>query len=405
MIAWFRKLAQRGSSRRALCLCGGGVLGGMYEVGALKALDEVLPGFRANDFDIYVGTSAGSVVAALLANGVRPADVYRAIDEGLPDPLNMQRGAVYDRDALGRAARRFGQVLWVVGTRFLGRSRHPLPDLLAKAQGNLPPGFFGVDQLETYMRDTFEAKDLSNDFRTLRRTLLIPAVDLDRAERVVFGLGDLAAVPISQAIAASSAIPGFFEPYTLDERDYVDGGVGEAAHADLAVKQGAQVVVVVNPLVPMDGADATRPPLKKQGFYSIMEQSSRMNSRSLLRMSLDGLRARHPRLEVVLVEPRGPELFGPSMGFEASRHALRFGYSSTKEWLLDGHFPERASSPRRDGVAGAAAGSIPMRGAIASLARRTLGRGSPTEAGARPSIGVAPGPRVPTDGEVRSETA
>src|SRR2546422_10045609 len=109
MIAWFRKLAQRGSSRRALCLCGGGVLGGMYEVGALKALDEVLPGFRANDFDIYVGTSAGSVVAALLANGVRPADVYRAIDEGLPDPLNMQRGAVYDRDALCRAARRFGQ--------------------------------------------------------------------------------------------------------------------------------------------------------------------------------------------------------------------------------------------------------------------------------------------------------
>ena len=63
---------RRSAVKRALALAGGGVVGGMYEVGVLAALDESLQGFRANDFDIYVGVSAGSVVASLMANGVRP---------------------------------------------------------------------------------------------------------------------------------------------------------------------------------------------------------------------------------------------------------------------------------------------------------------------------------------------
>ena len=71
----FWRQRPRPRPRYALALAGGGVIGGMYEVGALAALDEV-PGFRANDFDLYVGSSAGSVVGALMANGVRPGDLY-----------------------------------------------------------------------------------------------------------------------------------------------------------------------------------------------------------------------------------------------------------------------------------------------------------------------------------------
>src|SRR5207248_8713772 len=121
-----------------------------------------------------------------------------------------------------------------------------------------------------------EAKGLTISFPKLPRTLLIPAIDLDRAERAVFGRGALCDVPISQAVAASSAIPGFFEPYTIGGRDYVDGGVGFSGHADLAAEAGADVVFVVNPLVPNvhDGNGS----MTARGVYTIMEQAGRIYS-------------------------------------------------------------------------------------------------------------------------------
>ena len=93
---WFYRLwpERREPGKRALVLSGGGVIGGMYEVGVLAALDEELQGCCVNNFDIFVGSSAGSVVASLIANGVRPTDLYRILGEGLPDPMNFSRGSV-----------------------------------------------------------------------------------------------------------------------------------------------------------------------------------------------------------------------------------------------------------------------------------------------------------------------
>ena len=79
---------KRSRPRYALALAGGGVIGGMYEVGALSALEERLASRHAA-FDIYVGCSAGSVVAALLASGIRASEIYQIHDEDLDDPLNM----------------------------------------------------------------------------------------------------------------------------------------------------------------------------------------------------------------------------------------------------------------------------------------------------------------------------
>src|SRR3990167_8839664 len=174
---WFYRLwpERREAGKRALVLSGGGVIGGMYEVGVLAALDEELQGCCVNNFDIFVGSSAGSVVASLIANGVRPTDLYRILGEGLPDPMNFSRGSVYDRRAFSGAAGRPGQRVWAVGKNILTGLRSSWPDMLAKAQGSLPAGFFTVQQLEVYMRSVFQEKGLSNDFRTLPHTLLIPA--------------------------------------------------------------------------------------------------------------------------------------------------------------------------------------------------------------------------------------
>lgn len=317
-----------------MVLAGGGVIGGMYEVGALAALDEV-PGFRANDFDLYVGSSAGSVVGALMANGVRPSDLYAILDEERDDPLNFQRGSVYHRGSFSGAARNMAQFVWAIGKRAVMDFRLEWPDLLARSGGDMPPGFFSLAPLESYLREAFAAKGLSNDFARTPRPLLVAAIALDRAERVIFGSGDLMDVPISHAIAASSAIPGFFEPYRIGGRDYVDGDVGYTGHADVAVDSGATVLVALNPAVPQCLETADSVEIRKGGLYAIMEQTTHIASLNLFNVGLREIKLLHPEVDVMVVqpEPRPSPLVGPSMGFEASRAALRYGYRTVKEWL------------------------------------------------------------------------
>ncbi len=319
--------------RLALALSGGGVIGGMYQVGALTALEERLDG-AGPTFDIYVGCSAGSVVASLLANGIPAAEIYRVLEEDLPDPLNFRRAAVFSSDSFRHAAGRFGRIAWALGKRAFPGLRGCIPDMLASAEHELPAGLFSLAVLEQYLREAYQSRGLTNSFADLARPLLIPAVDLDRAERVVFGQGELRDVPISQAIAASSAIPGFFEPYAINGRDYVDGAVGFSGHADLAAEAGADVVFIVHPLVPSLLARDGRP-MRSRGLYTIMEQANRIYGQNLLHLGLAIASAKFPQTRFhVLEPPRTPTpLFGPSMSFDVARDALRFGYSSTRQWL------------------------------------------------------------------------
>src|SRR5215510_7401993 len=327
-----RRFWGKARPRIALALGGGGVIGGMYEVGALAALEERLNG-EGRGFDVYVGCSAGSVVASLLANGVRARDLYRILDQDMDDPLNFRRGAVFAPDSFRRAASRFGRMVWAFGKNAVTAVRGSIPDMLARAERDLPPGFFSLVALERFMRQGFEAKRLTNSFPDLPRTLLIPAIDLDRAERAVFGQGALCDVPISQAVAASSAIPGFFEPYTIGGRDYVDGGVGFSGHADLAAQAGADTVVVINPLVPTLSDNG--PTMRSRGLYAVLEQANRLYGQNLLHYGVASLSEGYPGVGFFLLEPprSSPELFRSAMSFEAGRSALRYGYDSTKAWL------------------------------------------------------------------------
>src|SRR5437667_12486796 len=91
-------------ARIGLALAGGGPLGGIYEVGALLALAESLQGVDLNDLDVYVGVSSGGFVAAALANGISPAQMYGLfIDDGTDASLSP---ALFLRPALGKFARR-----------------------------------------------------------------------------------------------------------------------------------------------------------------------------------------------------------------------------------------------------------------------------------------------------------
>src|ERR1700712_5948123 len=74
-------------SKTALVLGGGGFPGGVYEIGALRALDLLAVNSPVNNFDIYVGTSAGSFVASMLANGVTPDEMMQVLNSRVPSEL------------------------------------------------------------------------------------------------------------------------------------------------------------------------------------------------------------------------------------------------------------------------------------------------------------------------------
>src|SRR5919197_5653578 len=75
-------------SKTALVLGGGGFTGAVYEIGALRALDLLSTNRSVNEFDVYVGTSAGALIAALSANGVTPEQMMRVVNDQVPQPFS-----------------------------------------------------------------------------------------------------------------------------------------------------------------------------------------------------------------------------------------------------------------------------------------------------------------------------
>src|SRR6185295_4792729 len=100
--------APRAKNHIGLALAGGGPLGGIYEVGALLALADSLEGLDLNDLDVYVGVSSGGFVAAALANGISPAQMYRLfIADGADAALKPE---IFLRPAFGEFGRRLGKL-------------------------------------------------------------------------------------------------------------------------------------------------------------------------------------------------------------------------------------------------------------------------------------------------------
>ncbi len=170
----------------ALALAGGGPFGAIYEIGALAALEESLEGLDLNQLDCYVGVSAGSFVAAALANGVTVARMYRLFIAG-------EKG----EDAIAPAL----------------FTRPALREYLSAAlDWRIPTGLFDNESIHRYLEAVFAREGRTNDFRELPRRLFLVGTDLDNGESVSFGRPGHDHVPISRAVQASAALPGLFPP-------------------------------------------------------------------------------------------------------------------------------------------------------------------------------------------------
>ena len=331
--------------RVGLALAGGGPLGGIYEVGALLALAESLDGVDLNGLDVYVGVSSGGFVAAALANGISPAQMYRLfIDDGVDAALAP---ALFLRPAFGEFARRALSVPRLFASAALDFLRRPLrPGALASfaALGRaVPTGLFDQRALDAFLARLFATSRRSNDFRTLRRKLFLVATNLDSGKAVTFGEPGFDHVPIHKAIAASAALPGLFPPVEIGGEHYVDGALNKTLHASVALDQGVGLLICINPLVPFDASSAARhgrltvEKLNHGGLPLVLAQTFRAIIHSRMKVGMEKYRRQYPHADILLFEPdrEDAEMFFANIFSYADRRRMcEAAYHKTRQRLF-----------------------------------------------------------------------
>ncbi len=234
--------------RRGLVVGGGGVLGAAWAVGALTALEETL-GVDVRDFDELVGTSAGSVLVTLLAAGVAVSDIRTHQLEGASGPARSPASSGTTSRPPAATARRppagiGSPVLLRKGIREL-RQLPPTAVLAAF----LPEGRGRLDSVGAMVRHVVPHGWPPRD------GLAVVAFDYDAGVRVAFGRDGAPVAEAADAVMASCAIPGWYEPVRIGERRFIDGGTWSSTNLDLLVGRDLDEVWCLAPQVSFD-ADA-----------------------------------------------------------------------------------------------------------------------------------------------------
>ncbi len=374
-------------AKKALILGGGAITGASFKVGGLKALNDYLVDFELTDFDLYLGVSSGALLAAALIGGLTPEEMFKSFEgtskkfsklhpihfywpnwqEMLSRPMNYAwRAASWIPGVLLRLAARLptqnGELrelfwgfikspslshyeqLWEM-VEETALADHPFPSMMEL----LPSGIFDNTYIEKYMRDNIRRNHLTNDFRTAAKAgkkLYIGAMSLDDATEVIFGPDEVNDVPISKAVQASTAMPGFYRPVKIGNQYYVDGIVPRTANFDLMVEKGAKLIVCYNPFRPFEnkkfldkirGKNGRAKSLTEEGILVVLNQIFRTFFHTRLHVSMNAFRD-NPKFDgdIILIEPRaddaaffamnpfmlGHQLRAAGMGFESVRNSI-----------------------------------------------------------------------------------
>jgi NTE family protein len=384
----------------ALVLAGGAVSGGAFKVGGLKALNDFLVNRKVTDADLYVGLSAGAFLAAPLAGGVTPEEMLKSLEgtstqfsqlrpfdfynpnirEWFERPVRLSfqlatflpavfydfvRGIPEFPRGVYAAARSYARDPSYTNFELLSKELFKLispkrrPPSLFQA---FPSGLFDNSTLERYLRANMEANNISNDFTTLyrqrKKELYIAAMNLDTAEQVVFGHNEVNDVTISEAVQASTALPGFYKPARIRGVDYVDGGVRHTANIDIAIDHGADLIICYNPFRPFhnridvearEGVKGTEyvptkgSYLSSRGMRSVLSQVFRTLLHSRLQVGIrkyvDDVRFKG---DIILIEPQEQDLrffeLNPLAFWDRARAAER-GFQSVQN-SIEKKYPE-----------------------------------------------------------------
>jgi NTE family protein len=337
----------------ALAVAGGGPLGAIYEIGALCALDEALDGLDFTRLHHYVGVSAGSFIAAGLANGMSPRQLCASFidcDEGTSEVFDPSWLMVPAYGEFARRAIMFpglaASALWraTFGRRSLTHS-------IERLGPSLPTGIFSNEQIDRRLSRLFSREGRSNDFRDLKTRLTLVATDLDTGEAAPFGRPGWDHVPISKAVQASSALPGLFPPVEIDDHYFVDGALKKTMHASVALDDGVDLMLCLNPLVPFNSTEPAAvkvmqgglpreqrriPRIADGGLPAVLSQTFRSMIHSRMELGMKHYERAYPKTDIVLIEPdhRDPELYlANTFSYGRRRQLAEHAYQQTRAML------------------------------------------------------------------------
>jgi len=344
-----------------VALAGGGPLGGIYEVGALLALADSLEGLDLNRLDAYVGVSSGGFVAAALANGISPAQMYRLfIADGADAALKPE---IFLRPAFGEFGRRLSKLPALALRASMQYLRDPLHRGIIESFATLaeavPTGIFDNGAVDAFLARLFAAPGRTNDFRLLGRKLFLVATNLDSGASVTFGAPGHDHVPISRAIEASSALPGLFPPVEIDGQHYVDGALNKTLHASVALDEGVSLLFCVNPLVPFDASSPahrggfSKRRLNQGGLPLVLGQTFRAIIHSRMKVGMEKYARQYPDAAIMLFEP-GPEdadmFFANIFSYRQRKKLCALAFERTR-WNLLRRADALAPTLERHGIA------------------------------------------------------
>ncbi len=238
--------AATGRSRVAIVLGSGGVLGGAFHAGVIKALLDSR-GLDVRDANVIVGTSAGSISGALLGAGLHPNDLYRRETRQPLSPAGQR--------LLGRARAKIGER----GEQRTAWGRPAAADMSMRglwdpfrvapgsiAAGLMPRGTVSTERISQLVDTMIEDRADGTWAWPGDPFLQVCAVDLKTGHRAVFdGSGG---ETLGQAVAASCSVPGVFEPVAIGDNEYLDGGAHSSDNVDVLRGQGFDLVVVSSPM-------------------------------------------------------------------------------------------------------------------------------------------------------------
>lgn len=294
-------------------------MGGAWLTGGLEAIARET-GWDPASADRIVGTSAGSMMGALLASGVPPwfmvAHSEGRTFEGLIDADGRPAGEA-DRAAGATFRLHRGLPAWPGSWRLIGRSLvaphlHRPPALLA---GWLPRGPISNEPLKDTIRRVVPSG------WTDHPSFWAVACDYATGRRVPFGRADAPEAELADAVAASCAIPGFYHPVAIGGRRYVDGGLWSTSNLDILRNSGLDLVVCLNP------TSSLHPPFAWNPAERVAAVFRQLSGR---RLGSESKKLRAAGTEVVLIQPTtedhaamGPNLMATRNRNEVIQTAIR----------------------------------------------------------------------------------
>jgi NTE family protein len=220
-----------------LVLGGGGILGEAWMSAVLAGLDEG-GRFDSRACRLYLGTSAGSIVAASLAAGLAPGARLGALPEQPAYPASGPGAQGALRQGLGIAAGLGGAAAAPLASLALSTTSVGGALVRRAALRRVPRGQRSLAELASAVASSGARWD---------GRLRVAAVELDSGRRVIFGADGAPRASVAAAVQASCAIPGVFAPVAVGGRDYVDGGVWSPTNLDAAEAERGESVVCLNP--------------------------------------------------------------------------------------------------------------------------------------------------------------